>query len=57
MQIRLKELSRRRHRRMKRLKKRLREQMAQADGVRAERAIEKQRKRVRRATSTEEAAS
>jgi len=39
---------------MKHLKARIREQLAQADTVRAERAVEKQRKRMRRVMSAEE---
>lgn|GEM_PF-496253 len=54
MRERERELRRRRHRRMKHLKARIREQLAQADTVRAERAVEKQRKRMRRVMSAEE---
>lgn len=54
MRVRNKELRRRRHRRMKRLKSRLRDQMAQAGAVRAERAVEKQRRRMKRATPVEQ---
>jgi len=51
---RTRELRRRRQRRMKRLKARLREQMAAAETVRAERAVEKQKKRIKHASSTDE---
>ena len=54
MQVRLKELRRRRHRRMKRLKNRLRDQMTQAGTIRAERAVEKQRRRMKRPTPAEQ---
>jgi hypothetical protein len=54
MRERQRELRRQRARRMKRLKLRLREQMAQAGTVQAERAVEKQKSRMKKIEKAED---